>query len=375
MKTFASASLLLLLAACGAPPSEESTDSTSSDLISGRAGAVFTLSNDANDNQVIAYRRAADGSLQAAASYSTTGKGSGDGLGSQGALTFSTDHRFLYAVSAGSNELAVFRVNGETLRLVDAIATGGIRPVSVTEHAGLIYVVHAGDNANDVRGFFQQYDGRLVALSGSTHALSGPSVGPAQVSFSPSGRALLVTEKGTNKVDELRINLYTGRPQSFTAHDSNGQTPFGFAVNDRGQVIVSEAFGGAPGASTVSSYQLGGFKGLTTVSAAIPDTEGAACWVALSGDRAFVTNTASGSVSTYDVAEDGALTLTAARAADTGEGSKPTDMAFSKNGKYLYVLESGTHTLGISKIESDGSLTVLPDVTGLPAAAAGLAAQ
>ncbi len=68
------------------------------------------------------------------------------------------------------------------------------------------------------------------------------------------------------------------------------------------------------------------------------------------------------------------LALTAARAADTGTGSKPTDMALTRDGRYLYVLESGTHTLGITRVGSGGSLTVQPDAAGLPMAAAGLAA-
>jgi 6-phosphogluconolactonase len=371
-----SLSFMLLTAACVAPTSAEQdlTDSAEQDLIAGRAGAVFTLSNDPDGNEVIAWRRGADGSLQRAASYSTTGKGSGDGLGSQGALTLSGDRRYLFAVSAGSGELAVFRVRGASLTLVDAIETGGLRPVSVTEHDGLVYVLHAGEGANDVRGFVQRNDGSLAALAGSTHDLSAPTTGPAQVSFSPSGRALIVTEKATNMVDELRVSPFSGRPTSFVAHASSGQTPFGFAINARGQVIVSEAVGGAPGASTVSSYQLDGRSGLALKSASIPDTEGAACWVVLGGDRAFVSNTASGSISTYGVAADGTLALAAARAADTGNGSKPTDMALTTNGKYLYVLESGTHAIGVTRVESDGSLTVLPDVGGLPDAAAGLAA-
>ncbi len=134
--------LILLTVGCtggsGGAPSTEATDSVEADLLAGRKGAVFTLSNDAQSNDVLAYRRAADGTLQRAASYSTTGKGSGDGLGSQGALTLSLDRRWLFAVSAGSNELAVFRVDAEQLTLVSTIATGGVRPISVTEHHGLV---------------------------------------------------------------------------------------------------------------------------------------------------------------------------------------------------------------------------------------------
>lgn len=375
-------SLALLLAgvaACTAPTAEpENTDSAESDLIAGRAGAVYTLSNDVASNDVIVFRRAANGSLQRAATYATTGQGSGDDLGSQGALVLSKDRRWLFAVSAGSNELAVFRVRGEVLTLVDAIPTGGVRPVSVTEHDGLVYVAHAGDGQNDITGFVQRGNGTLAPLPGSTRALSAPTVGPAQISFSPSGRALIVTEKMTNKVDEFRIGT-SGKPGTMTAHESNGQTPFGFSITQRGQVIVSEAFGGADDASAVSSYQLDRSSGLTTVSASIPDTEGAACWVVLAkNDRfAYVSNTKSGSISSYAVANDGNVTLvgTDGRAADTGAGSKPIDMAVSKDDRFLYVLESGTASLGVVRIEANGSLTVLADATGLPATSAGLAAQ
>ncbi len=367
--------------ACAAPTAAdeptESTESTESDLVAGRVGAVYTLSNDAASNEVIVFRRAADGSLQRAASYATTGKGSGDGLGSQGAVILSGNRRWLFAVNAGSNELSVFRARGEALYLVDTIPTGGIRPVSVTEHAGLVYVAHAGDGHNDVTGFYQRNDGSLAALSGSTHALSAASVGPAQVAFSPSGRALVVTEKMTNSIDELRIDPYTGRPTKAIVHTSNGQTPFGFSITQRGQVIVSEAFGGADHASAVSSYQLDGFAGLASVSASVPDTQSAACWVALAkNDRfAFVTNTKSGTVSAYSVTRDGQVALVGGVAASTGDGSKPIDLAVSHDDRYLYVLESGTGSIGVMHVQADGSLTALPAIAGLPGTSAGLAAQ
>lgn len=369
---------LFFAVGCSAAPADDSTSEAESELVAGRAGAVYTLSNDPSSNDVIVFRRAANGSLQRAASYATTGKGSGDGLGSQGAVILSGDRRWLFAVSAGSNELSVFQVRGEALYLVDTIATGGVRPVSVTEHEGLVYVVHAGDGQNNITGFRQRADGSLAAIPGSTRPLSGPSVGPAQIQFSPSGRALIVTEKMTDRVDEFRVDA-SGKPGTIMVHPSNGKTPFGFAITQSGQVIVSEAVGGTDDASTVSSYQLGVAKGLATVTSSLADTEGAACWVVLAKrDRyAYVSNTKSGSISTYAVAADGALSLVDAdgRSADTGMGSKPLDMAVSRNDRFLYVLEGGTSSLGVLRIESSGALTVLSDFTGLPATAAGLAAQ
>jgi len=49
-------------------------------------GHVYTLSNQKSENKVIDYRRAANGSLTLAGSFSTGGTGTGGGLGNQGAI-------------------------------------------------------------------------------------------------------------------------------------------------------------------------------------------------------------------------------------------------------------------------------------------------
>src|SRR5207302_10339808 len=93
----------------------------------------------------------------------------------------------------------------------------------------------------------------LSMIDGSTLPLSGAMVGPAQVQFSPSGRLLVVTEKMTNKIDTYTVN-HDGTATGPTVQNSAGVEPFGFAFDRRGQLIVSEAFGGMPNASAASSY-------------------------------------------------------------------------------------------------------------------------
>lgn len=372
----------LIASGCSSsPPSDEAVATGSEDLVGGRAGAVYTLSNDATSNAVLVYRRAPDGTLQLAATYGTTGKGSGDGLGSQGALTLSDDHRWLFAVNAGSNELSTFFVFGETLYLVDVVATGGVRPVSVTAHDGIVYVLHAGDKttASSIAGFAQRGDGTLEPIANSTQPLSAASVGPAQISFGPGGSTLVVTEKGTNNIDTYDVTGYPGQAGAPSVHASAGKTPFGFAMTRKGQVIVSEAFGGAAGAGAASSYQLGGTAGLATLTASAPDGESAPCWVVLArGDRyAYLSNTASGTISRYEVDADGTLEIDDAsrEAASTGQGSKPIDMALSRGDRFLYVLDSGTASVSAFRVEADGTLVAAGTTTGLPATAVGLAAQ
>src|SRR6516162_336796 len=86
------------------------------------AGAVFVMTNAADRNEIIAYKRNADGSLQEGHSFLTGGRGSGgitDPLGSQGALILTQDHSLLLAVNAGSGDISVFQVHGAMLSLVD----------------------------------------------------------------------------------------------------------------------------------------------------------------------------------------------------------------------------------------------------------------
>ncbi|HUE95228.1 MAG TPA: beta-propeller fold lactonase family protein, partial [Longimicrobiaceae bacterium] len=155
--------------------------------------------------------------------------------------------------------------------------------------------------------------------------------------------------------------------------------PFGFAFAGRNRLIVSEAFGGAVDASATSSYILSSSGALTTVSPSVGTTETAACWVAVSknGRYAYVTNTGSGTVSGYAIGSDGSLTLLDADGVTgvVGPGSSPIDEDFSRDGRYLYVLGSGTDTVTAFAIDADGGLTPVDVVGGLPAAVVGLAAS
>ena len=61
-------------------------------------GAVYTLTNSAVGNAVLAFSRAADGTLTPQGTYATGGLGSGAALGSQGAVILSDNGRQLFAV-------------------------------------------------------------------------------------------------------------------------------------------------------------------------------------------------------------------------------------------------------------------------------------
>ena len=333
-------------------------------------GAVYTLTNAAGANAVLAYDRGADGRLSNSRMFPTGGFGMGAGLGSQGAIVLSEDHRWLLAVNAGSDDVTVFSVDDDSLTWRSKTPSGGDQPVSVTLHGDAVFVLNAGGAAN-VQGFQLTATGALVPLPGTHAALSGAA--PAQVSFNDRGTALIVTGKDSNTLETFLLD--DGQITGHTVTASAGATPFGFAFAHQERVIVSEAFGGAPGLSAVSSYQLERDGRLRLITASLGTTQTAACWVAVTRDGkfAFAANTGSSSISSYAVGERGDLTLLEAVAGETPPGTAAIDLALSGNGRFLYALASGT--LSVFGVAGDGSLTPVTVLFGLPPASVGLAAR
>lgn len=348
------------------------------------AGAVYVLTNQV-ENAIAVFRRTPDGHLTAAGQFSTGGAGDPvaippdppvDPLASQGALVFGSGNQFLFAVNAGSNQISVLRVRRTGLDLVDVVDSGGVRPISLTVHENLLYVLNEGGTPN-ITGFTIGDDGTLTPLAGSTQPLiGGTGADPAQVSFNTDGTLLVVTEKLGNRLDTYIVDA-NGLPSAPIDNASSGMTPFGFSFNNDDFLIVSEAFGGAPNQSAVSSYTSDPAGILSVISGSVPNSQTAACWVVIpnSGTLAIVSNTGSGTISTYDIDGDGMLTLANPVAADLGPNSAPRDMALSVNGQLLFVQTEGGVSVAVFRLEANGSLTSIDTVDGLPFGAQGIAAK
>jgi 6-phosphogluconolactonase len=318
-------------------------------------GRVYEATNAAAGNAIQVFERANDGTLTVGALVPTGGLGAGSSLGSQGGVV--RDGHHLLAVNAGDNSVTSFEVIGGQLVRRSVVSSGGVRPVSVTISDDIVYVLNAGSDS--ISGLRLTGDGSLQPIAGSSRLLSGTGTGAAEVKFGAGGESLIVTEKNTRKIDIFHVGedgLATG-PE---VHSSVGAVPYGFDVDRRNNVIVSEAATGS-----VSSYHLDDDQ-FTVVTGSLSDTQAAPCWllVTTNGRFAYTTNAASGTISSYAVGSDGSLTLLAAVAGSTGAG--PTDVAQSRDGRFLYVrVRSG----GIASfaVSSDGSLTALGTVNGATA--------
>jgi 6-phosphogluconolactonase len=374
-------------------------------------GAVYTMTNDPAGNAVVVYGRASDGTLTNSGSFSTGGTSIGFfATGNQNGLLLNTDASCLWAVNSLSNSIAAFQVSGTSLSSVGVVASGGVGPVSLTvnEGLGVLYVLHNGSllvqppvgspvpaSPDNITGFTVGANCGLSALAGSTRSLS-QSMGtfPAQVSFNPTGTVVVVTEKATNKIDTWVVGangLLSGKKVQAAA----GVEPFGFAFDNRGQLIMTNAAchmptppGNLPGCSvppdspTLASYTVGSDGTLTLVDTST-DNQAAKCWVVITDSQrfAFTTNALAtqtggtpgappaGSITRYRVDAHGGLTdlgsteIPTALNGFTSDPNSivgvPVDAALSRNSRFLYVLSEGDGTINAYSVGLDGSLTLL----------------
>lgn len=338
-------------------------------------GKVFTMTNAVAGNEVLMFTHHPQQGLIPGGQFATGGTGTGAGLGNQGAVVLSKNGHWLFVVNAGSDSFSVFKVEANGLSLLTTVDSAGDQPVSITQHKNKLFVLNAGSDS--IAGFRLQHNGSVTAIENSVRSLSGNGVGAAQISFTPWGDGLLVTEKATNTITSFTVSE-SGIPGQPIINESAGATPFGFAFDRYGHAIVSEANGGAADASSLSSYRINNNGSLSVLASAVPTTETAACWVVMSanGRTAFTTNAGSSSISAFTAKRNGDLRLTTEDgvAAMTGEGSAPIDMALSDSGRFLYTLSAADGSIAAFLVLGNRLLVPVPGINGLPTGMNGLAA-
>ncbi|MGA7913013.1 MAG: beta-propeller fold lactonase family protein [Candidatus Dormiibacterota bacterium] len=331
---------------------------------------VYTESNQTSvdgGNSVLAFWVTGGGTLASIGSFPTGGDGTGAGLGSQGAVTLADKGHALLVVNAASNTVSYFRIlsNG-TLSLVDAAPSGGSDPVSVAAHERWIVVLNQGSNTV---GSLVLTGHSLVPSSHAPVALSSEAATPVQIGFTPAGTHVIVTEKVSSSIDTFNVSA-DGRLAGLRHAVSTGTAPYGFGFSAGGEAIVSDAGGGAGGASAATSYRVGAAGVLHPISE-VGESQAAACWLVVNGagTRAYLANAGSGTISSYNISSRGRLTLRSDIAATVGV--HPIDEVLG--GGWFFVLT--TTEIASAPVTSGGNLGAVNETaaSGLPAAATGLA--
>jgi DNA-binding beta-propeller fold protein YncE len=166
-----------------------------------------------------------------------------------------------------------------------------------------------------------------------------------------------------------------GVAQAGNFQTSVGNQPFAFDFSPEGYLVVAEVGNGTATGSSASSYSISGTGTLTPITSALSTGQGAACWLVMAGGYAYIANAATANITGLVVSENGSLTLRDAGGVTATTGAGSIDLAVSPDRGYLYALVSSTHEVVIFDINADGSLVKRPSLTGLPTAAAGLAAR
>jgi 6-phosphogluconolactonase len=339
-------------------------------------GYVYLDDNTAGTNTVAAFVRQADGSLSPVpgSPFAVGGAGLGTGLASQGAIQVSSDGRYVLAVDAGSNQISVLRIEaGGALAPVPGgiVSSGGMQPVSLAEHDGLVYVANAGASRSNYTGFILTPWGQLRPLPGATVSLP-PTAQPGDVLFNSAGSRLVGTRVATSQIDSFRVG-FDGRliPAPGSPFPAQGVGPFGseFRPTSPDQLFVSNAHNAA-GDGTVSAFRLAGDGALLSIGGSpFADGQTAPCWVEIShdGEFLFTVNTGSGSISRYAIAPDGSLTLLGSTQISAQAGVGAVDARLSPDGRTLYVDESAADAVGVFAVHG-GQLTQLGSAA-LPAGA------
>ena len=321
--------------------------------------AVFALTDNTAGNAVIAYHRAADGTLTQVGNYPTGGLGgvlSGsfvDHTASQGALAYDPQHGLLIAVNPGSNTISVFRVDADQLTLSQVLPSGGDFPVSVTVHGDHALVMDAlGGGA--LYGY--RIDGqRLTAIAGSyrglglgTTAASAFTTTPGQVAYTPDGRQVLVTTKATgHDVDVFSVGRDGQLSASPVVNALPGDVPFDLVFDRAGDVVLTEA-----GTNSVATFSLSP-AGVLSQLAVAATGQAATCWIVRDGRYVYASNAGSGSESGYALGAGGSLTALGNTATDAGT----VDATVSPDGRFLYVQAGKAGIVDEYAVAGDGALT------------------
>ena len=367
-----------------------------------RSGAVFTMSNDRSGNSIVALDRRANGRLTRVGRFSTGGTGSGSFEDTANGLVLGTargeaapnnlieQRKLLFATNARSNDISVFKVARRGLERVELEPAQGEKPVSVTVNRGVLYVLNSGEATDDlfdsegnaipncttgtpsITGFTVSDRGRLEPIPGSTRRLSGlGGSGCAQVSFSPDGNVLVVTERTANDEgapgpmgDEGVITTFTrnadGTVSAPRVNPATGEGPFGFTFNKQGDLFTTEQFDGplGPGRGAAAGYRVNLDGTLTPASVSVGNGGTDTCWFVITdnGRYGFATSFfGDGRISSYRVMAGGGLQLLEA---DAGENVTlgAADISLSGDSRFLHQLNAFEGTINTFRVENDGEL-------------------
>lgn len=289
----------------------------------------------------------------------------------------------LFTIHGDSSEVSAFRIDDAsgTLSLINRQSTAGKNPVHLAVDPSNRFLVLPNHITSTLAVLPIATDGALgqvrdlVTLEGAIgpHRVEQPFGKPHQTEFDPSGRFVVVPDKGLDRVFSFRFDptgrLIPASPASVAARENAGprhvafhpRLPFAYVVNELDSSVTVYGFDSGTGA--LEPVQL---------VPTLPDTftgNSRAAEIAVSHDGCFVyaSNRGHDSISVFAVDGDNGRLRSVQWAA--AEGRTPRFFTLDPTGRFMFVANEDSDTIVQFSIDSKtGILTATGEVvrTGSP---------
>ena len=286
-------------------------------------------------------------------------------------LALSADGLHLYAVHGDLSSVSSFSVDRASghLRLLNKQETGGTNPVHLAIDPTGHFLVVSNHLGSSLAVLPIRSDGELSAVS-QLLKLEGP-IGPHRVEqtkakphynpFDPSGRFVLVPDKGTDRVFAFEFVDGTLRPASesvVVTREGAGPRHLAFHPTSNLFYVANELD------STVTTYRFnpatGGMTALQRLSslpdAFTGDSRSAAIFAHPSGRWLYVSNRGQDTIAVFEIDQQtGLLSLVEAT---PSQGEKPRAFAITPDGQWLYAMNEDSDTIVRFRVGPAGRLSV-----------------
>ena len=285
-------------------------------------------------------------------------------------LAFDRTQRFLYTVHGDLSDITAMRIEAGSgrLQVINRQNTEGKNPVHLAIDPSNRFIVVANHITSTLALLPRQEDGSLgavidlVKLEGKIgpHRVEQPFAKPHQVEFDPSGRFIVVPDKGLDLVFTYRIDAEKGKlvqvGQPVQARESAGPRHVAFHPGGKLAYVVNELD------STVTAYRFNPANGALApfqVVSAVPDTytgDSRAAEIAVSGDGRFVYASNRGNDSIAILAIDAANGRLTPVGWTLSGGKTPRFFALAVSDNFMFAANEDSDTVTMFTRAEDGRL-------------------
>lgn len=283
--------------------------------------------------------------------------------------------RTLYTVHGDAREVSAFRIDatGGTLAPLNRQSTEGLNPVHLALDPSGRWMVIANHLTSTLALLPVRPDGALdavadlVTLEGEPgpHRVEQPFAKPHQVVFDSSGQAILVPDKGVDRIFAYRLDpsgrLRPAASPWCTARSGAGPRHLAFSTDGRFAYVLNELD------STIMACRWNAASGELApfqILPALPDDftgESRAAEIELSRDGRFVHASNRGHDSIGTFAADPVTGRLRAVGWTPSGGRTPRFFTRSPDGRFLYVANEDTDTIRLFAIDPDSGLPAATD--------------